>query len=246
MESNNYLIEYGDFKGPANLLLELVRKHKIDIYQIRLNIVISEFQEFIKITKDILLDTISGFTYTASILLEIKSRSIIPSQDHEHLEEESDIEDNLFLLAREKKLKVFQKVSNYLVHLKEIEELYYIRESPVEDQFIEIFPDIFNNLDVKFLQNMASMLLKKNKFDLDLSRIYTDESNITVIDEMKRIRAIVNSNSQISFRDLSANHKMLIDKIVCFLSILELYKNEYIDIIQFENFGDILIKKLKD
>ncbi len=246
MESNNYLIEYEDFNGPANLLLELVRKHKIDIYQIRLNIVISEFQAFVKITKDILLDTISGFTYIASILLEIKSRSIIPSQDHEHLEEESDIEDNLLLLAREKKLKVFQKVSNYLEHLKEIEELYYIRESPVEDQFIEIFPDIFNNLDVKFLQNMASTLLKKNKFDLDLSRIYTDESNITVIDEMKRIRAIVNSNSQISFRDLSANYKMLIDKIVCFLSILELYKNEYIDIIQFENFGDILIKKLKD
>jgi segregation and condensation protein A len=245
LEPNNYLIEYDDFEGPASLLLEVVRKRKVDIYKIELNVIISEFQEFIKKTKNILLDTISGFTYIASILLEIKSRSIIPSQDTDLQDDDMDFENSRLLLMRERQLKTFQKISSYLEHLKEIEELYYIREAPIEEQFIDIFPDIFKDLNIEYLNKLASGLLIKNEFDMDLSRIYTDESTITIFDEMRRIREIINNKSQISFKDLSSSHELLIDKIVCFLSILELYKNEYIDIVQFENFGDILIKKLQ-
>lgn len=245
METNDYLIQYDDFKGPASLLLDVVRKNKIDIYKIKLDKIISEFQEFIQNSKNILLDTISGFTYIASILLEIKSRSIIPSQSSEQQSDDIDIEDRKLLFIREKQLKTFQKVSIYLEHLKEIEELYYIREAPIEDRFIDIFPEIFNDLNTGNLNRLASLLLKKNEFEMDLSRIYTDEATITIFDEMNRIKDIINNRQQISFRDLSSNHQLLIDKIVCFLSILELYKNEYIDIVQFENFGDILIKKLE-
>jgi segregation and condensation protein A len=245
LEPNNYLIEYDDFEGPASLLLEVVRKRKVDIYKIELNVIISEFQEFIKKTKNILLDTISGFTYIASILLEIKSRSIIPSQDTDLQDDDMDFENSRLLLMRERQLKTFQKISSYLEHLNEIEELYYIREAPIEEQFIDIFPDIFKDLNIEYLNKLASGLLIKNEFDMDLSRIYTDESTITIFDEMRRIREIINNKSQISFKDLSSSHELLIDKIVCFLSILELYKNEYIDIVQFENFGDILIKKLQ-
>ena len=245
MEPNNYLIEYDDFEGPVSLLLEVVRKRKVDIYKIELNVIISEFQEFIKKTKNILLDTISGFTYIASILLEIKSRSIIPSQDTDLQDDDMDFENSRLLLMRERQLKTFQKISSYLEHLKEIEELYYIREAPIEEQFIDIFPDIFKDLNIEYLNKLASGLLIKNEFDMDLSRIYTDESTITIFDEMRRIREIINKKSQISFKDLSSSHELLIDKIVCFLSILELYKNEDIDIVQFENFGDILIKKLQ-
>ena len=244
MEANNYLIEYEDFRGPANLLLEVVRKRKIDIYKNELNIIITEFQEFIHKSKNILLDTITGFTYIASILLEIKSRSIIPSQDSDQQDEEQDFQDRKLLFLRERQLKTFQKVSSYLEHLKEMEELYFIREYPIEDQFIDIFPDIFKDLNIEYLSRIASGLMKKNEFDMDLSKIYTDESTTTIFDEMKRIKQLIGDKGEISFREISAVHKRLIDKIVCFLSILELYKNEQIDIIQFENFGDILIKNL--
>ncbi len=244
MEANNYLIEYEDFRGPADLLLEVVRKRKIDIYKIELNVIIAEFQEFIQKAKNILLDTISGFTYIASILLEIKSRALIPSQDSGQQDEEQDFEERKLLFLRERQLKIFHKVSSYIEHLKDVEELYFVREDPIEDQFIDIFPDIFKDLSVENLNSIASGLLKKNEFDMDLTKIYTDESTITIFAEMKRIRQIISDKGEISFREISSVHIRLIDKIVCFLSILELYKNEQIDIIQFENFGDILIKKL--
>ena len=76
-----YLIEYSDFSGPANLLLYLIRKKKVDIYQGKISSIIEGFLEYINKNKEILLDTISSFVYIAAILLEIKASSIIPSQN---------------------------------------------------------------------------------------------------------------------------------------------------------------------
>jgi len=88
-ESEDYLIEYQKFKGPIYLLLELVQKKKEDIYEISLSTIIKEFIDYIKIKKNILFDTLSGFIYTASILVEIKSRSLISSESRSAHEEEN-------------------------------------------------------------------------------------------------------------------------------------------------------------
>jgi segregation and condensation protein A len=81
LDNSQYYIHYEDFNGPAGLLLELVRKKKIDLYQVKLNSIILDFLIFVEKNKNtILLETLSSFVYIASILLEIKSRSVIPSQ----------------------------------------------------------------------------------------------------------------------------------------------------------------------
>jgi segregation and condensation protein A len=67
LEEQNYLITYEDFNGPASLLLELVRKRKIDIYEIKLNSIILDFLNYIKDYKNVLLETLSSFLYIASI-----------------------------------------------------------------------------------------------------------------------------------------------------------------------------------
>jgi len=77
-----------------------------------------------------------------------------------------------------------------------------------------------------------------------LSTVYLDNASISIIDEMDRIKRELLSKIEVSFMQLSESYSELIDKIICFLSILELYKNELIDIIQFENFGNIIIKNI--
>jgi segregation and condensation protein A len=242
--NGHYQVEFEDFKGPAHVLLELVRKRKIDIYQIRLSDIISDFLEYISIQKEVLLDTLSSFLYIASVLLEIKSNSIIPSQNRDKDEEDIAIVDREVLLERQKQFKIFGKISGYLAKLKDSEAFYYVREAPIEKEFIELLPDILKNLKLENLNNIASVLLKKEDFLIDLSRVYIDDSTITIVDEMKRIHEMVSEKGEVSFRSLTKKYSLLVDKIICFLSILELYKNESIDLIQFENFGDIVIKKL--
>lgn len=244
MGSVHYQVEFEDFKGPAHVLLDLVRKRKIDIYQIRLSDVISDFLEYIKVQKEVLLDTLSSFLYIAAILLEIKSNSIIPSQNRDKDDDDIAIVDREVLLERQKQFKTFGKVSRYLAKLKESEAFYYVREAPIEIEFIELLPDFLKSLKLENINYLASVLLKKEDFLIDLSRIYVDDSTITIVDEMKRIHELVSVKGEVSFISVTSRYSLLVDKIICFLSILELYKNEFIDLIQFENFGDIVIKKL--
>ncbi len=244
MVNGHYLIEFDDFKGPAHVLLDLVRKRKVDIYQIRLSDVISDFLEYVKIQKEVLLDTLSSFLYIAAILLEIKSNSIIPSQNRDNEDEDIAVVDREVLLEREKQFKIFGKVSRYLAKLKESEGFYFVREAPIEIEFIEVLPDFLKNLKLENLNYLASVLLKKEDFLIDLSQIYIDDSTITIIDEMKRIHELVAVKGEVSFKSVTSKYSLLVDKIICFLSILELYKNEVIDLIQFESFGDIVIKRI--
>jgi len=240
--NNQYLIEYSDFKGPANLLLDLIRKKKVDIYQVRLSSIINDFLEYVKENKEILLDTLSSFLYIATILLEIKANSIIPSQNKILPDEEESL-DGEILQYREQQYMIYKKISHYIAKLKELEALYFIRESPVEVQFIAMLPDFLKNLNIENINNLASVLLMKRDFHIDFSEIYLEDSTTTIIDEMKRIQVLIVEKKEVTFAEIAEKYTFLIDKIICFLSILELYKNEFIDIIQFENFGNIIIKK---
>ena len=242
MGEQSYLIKYEDFSGPANLLLDLVRKRKVDIYQIRLNSIILDFLDFIKTNKYTLLDTLSSFLYITAILLEIKSSSIIPSQSKK--EEEIEIGDDSLLKVREKEYRIYQKTANYIEKLIDEEKFYFVREAPLEKEFLNVLPDFLDKLNIELINYIASTLLKKNDFIFDLSTVYLDNASISIIDEMDRIKKELLSKKEVSFMQLSESYSELIDKIICFLSILELYKNELIDIIQFENFGNIIIKNI--
>ena len=242
MGEQSYLIKYEDFSGPANLLLDLVRKRKVDIYQIRLNSIILDFLEFIKTNKNILLDTLSSFLYITAILLEIKSSSIIPSQSKK--EEEIEIGDDSLIKVREQEYRIYQKTANYVQKLIDEEKFYFMREAPLEKEFLNVLPDFLDKLNIELINYIASTLLKRDDFIIDLSTVYLDNASISMIDEMDRIKKELLSKKEVSFIQLSESYSELIDKIICFLSMLELYKNELIDIIQFENFGNIIIKNI--
>lgn len=96
------------------------------------------------------------------------------------------------------------------------------------------------------MQRWASKLLgREEREELDYtSYIYSNNTNLTVFDEMERIRKLLALRDTLTFKELTLDYNKIIDKIICFLSILELYKNEFIDVIQFESFGNIIIKRI--
>jgi len=244
VENKDYLVEYQKFKGSIYLLLELVQKKKVDIYEISLSTIIKGFISYVKNKKNILFDTLSGFIYTASIMLEIKSRSLIPSKRKIDDEKEDELGIEI-LRRREEEYVIFKKISNYFKSLYEKESLYYIREAPIEEKFLNLFPDFMKNISIEELSLIASKLLKYKEERLNLSDIYNHRVSINIFKEMRRIREILDSRDDITFKELTLKYDKVIDKIISFLSILELYKKEIIHIVQFENFGNIVIKRAK-
>lgn len=244
IDVKDYLVEYKKFKGPLYLLLDLVREKKEDIYEISLNVIIKDFITYIKDNKNVLFDTLSGFIYVASILLEIKSRSLLPSKNEAAAEEENILNSEI-LKKREEEYRIFKKISNYLRSIYEKESLYFIREAPIEKEFLSLLPDFTNDINVEELSLIASKLIKYSEERLDLESFYNQRSGINIFGEMKRIKKLLSLKDNVTFKEITSKYEKIIDKIVSFLSLLELYKKNEIDIIQFENFGSIIIKRIK-
>ena len=241
IKKDTYTVKYEDiFSGPIELLLALIQKKKAEIYDIKLSDVIGGFAEYIRDKEKVLLDTISGFIYFSSILLEIKSRSLLPSKEKDDKEEgELDIS---ILRRREEEYKTYKKISNYISNKSVEGSLFFMREAPMEKELMGLLPDFMERLDVLELWAIAGRLFTRVKIDLDLGDVYNHRSTITIFDEMERIRNIISGRKEVTFREISTVYKQVIDKIVSFLSVLELYKNEEIEILQFESFGNIIIR----
>jgi len=244
IEVKDYLVEYKKFKGPLYLLLDLVQKKKEDIYEINLSIIIKDFISYIKDKKNILFDTLSGFIYVASILLEIKSRSLLPSKNETAGDDENILNIEI-LKKREEEYRIFKKISNYLRSIYEKESLYFIREAPVEKEFLKLLPDFTRDINMEELSIIASKLIKYNEERLDLGSFCNQRSGINIFEEMKRIKKLLYLKDDITFKEITLKYDRIIDKIISFLSLLELYKKNEIDIMQFENFGSIIIKRIK-
>ena len=228
------------FNGPIELLLELVQKKRVDIYDISLSYIIKGFSDFIKEKKNVLLDTISGFIYFFSILLEIKSRSLLPSR-HIADEDKGELDINI-LKRREEEYRTYKKVSNYINNKALEESLFFIREAPIEKELLNILPDFMEELDLVELWLIASRIFSQMKLEINPGEIYADHSTISIFEEMERIKNILDGRKDITFKEISSIYKQVLDRIISFLSILELYKSEEIEIVQFESFGNILIK----
>lgn len=244
VEEKDYLVEYKKFKGPLYLLLDLVQKKKEDIYEISLSTIIKDFISYIKDKKNILFDTLSGFIYVASILLEIKSRSLLPSKNETAGDDENILNIEI-LKQREEEYRIFKKISNYLRSIYEKESLYFIREAPIEKEFLKLLPDFTKDINIEELSLIASKLIKYNEERLDLGSFCNQTSGINIFEEMKRIKKLLYLKDDITFKEITLKYDRVIDKIISFLSLLEMYKKNEIDIIQFENFGSIIIKRIK-
>jgi segregation and condensation protein A len=239
---SGYILKYGDiFEGPVDLLLELVRNKKVDIYDISISYIIKGFLDFLKNKKNTVLETISGFVYFSSLLLEIKSRSLLPSRKNEE-----DVGGGMvinILKRREKEYRTYRKVSNYISSIITEESLYFIREGQMENNLFDSLTDFMDELDPAQLWMTAGRMFKQIGIDFDIAKVYDNHSILNIFSEMDRIKKILKNRSDVTFREISSFYDSVLDKIICFLSILELYKNEEIDITQFETFGNIIIKK---
>lgn len=236
----SYIIKYEDiYDGPVDLLVELIRKKKINIYDISISYIIEGFSDYISKVDEAILETLSSFIYFASILLEIKSRSLLPSQKSESDEGELDIN---ILKRREEEYRIYKKVSNYIDSKILKSDLFFIREAPLEKSLISILPDFMEELDAVQIWSIAGRLFLNMDIETELKHIYDSRSTIKMAEEMERVRSVLSERKEVTFREISSVYDMVIDRIISFLSLLELYKNDEIEILQFESFGNIIIR----
>lgn len=241
-------IKIENFEGPFDLLLHLIKKNKMDIYNVNIYDITLQYIDYINKLKELDLDIASEFIVMAATLIEIKSRSLLPRKLK--VEEEEDDAENLqkLLFDRLLEYRKFKKVSIYLMEKYVGRGNVYFKRPEIifqkKDYFIDL-NEIFKNMNIldfylKYKSLMASYIEKQNISNPIQTNIYVDKFKV-----QDKIKYLKQTNEPIlKFNELIEKCEEKIEIIVTFIAILELVKQKYFKIIQVDRFTNIIIQKV--
>ncbi|MFH1519165.1 MAG: segregation/condensation protein A [Candidatus Omnitrophota bacterium] len=220
------------FEGPLDLLLYLIKKDHLNIYDIPIAQVIEQYLQFLELMKLLDINLASEYLVTAANLISIKSKMVLPRAE-EPQEEEVDPRDELVrkLLEYEK----FKEAAEFLRD-KEAERNRYFKRPPLETPAGEVFIEasIFDLISA--FKNALKEVPKDIFFE-----VVKDE--FTVEQKIHDLLHLLLAQEKVSLEELFSAAKNKLEIVVTFLAILELIKLREIATIQEELFGPILIAR---
>jgi segregation and condensation protein A len=231
------------FEGPMDLLLHLIDKAQIDIYDIPINHITEQFIQYIYHMEELNLDIASDFLVMAATLVEIKSKLLLPyeKQDSSLQLEMEELDPRAELVRRLVEYKKYKAVSEELRLFEDVQSKIYYK--PREDLFNYDENEFeLEGLDINLLLKSISKIIKKrSKSDrvLTINEIQRDE--YTLEQCIKDIQNILKIELRLKFSNLIDENSTRKEIIVCFLSILELIRMKEIKVIQEEDFSDLII-----
>ena len=237
----NYTIKIDEFEGPLDLLLHLIKESNIDIYDISISVITKQYLDYINAMQELNINIASEYLVMASELMVIKSKSLLPNVE-EHTEEDTEDEE----LTREnliKKLVEYQKYKEMTPLLQELEnkrrEIYI--KSP--DNLTNIYNKEITNdgsISVEDLIQAFQKFLERKEKEKPLSTKVTNKE-YSVKKRKASIRNYLKEKGKAEFTELFTEYnKSYI--IVTFMSILELAKENKINITQDKNFDNIYLE----
>ena len=230
------------YEGPFDLLLQLILKEQVDIYEVNLaHIVDAYLLEIDRMQRDenLDLDVITGFLLIAATLVELKARRLLPGSADVDLDEELALwEERDLLLARLLEAKTFKDVASVFSELADEADLSFPRAVGADERFADVMPDLLEGTSVRSLQRAAIRALTPKPVPV-VDLFHVNPIKITVADAVTELLDELPRVGRISFRRLTADLAERIEVIVRFLAVLELFKQGVVEIEQPERFGDI-------
>ncbi|PIP28040.1 MAG: hypothetical protein COX29_03280 [Candidatus Moranbacteria bacterium CG23_combo_of_CG06-09_8_20_14_all_35_22] len=226
-----YNVKTEKFEGPMDLLLELIQKEKLEITQLSLSRVASEYLDYIKDNQSINLEHLADFLSVASRLILIKSRALLLMLKFSE-EEEEEIQDLTHQLEEYKK---FKEASIKLGKIAQSGKICYSREGFTDVKAVFYPPEDFNIYDFKkhFLAILSEIPILEKLSNEIVSEVVTLEEKINDLEIFLREKI------QSSFADLVEKSTDKVEVIVSFLAMLEMIKQRLIEVEQTNLFEDI-------
>ncbi len=234
----NYAVKLDIFEGPLDLLLFLIKKNEIDIYNIPIALVTEQYFQYLKMIKDINLDLAGEYLVMASTLIHIKSRMLLPPPEEPEEEEEEDPRAELV-----RQLLEHQRFKEAALSLKErplLERDVFTRAALPPEEAEKMTVDEEELIEVSVFElieafhRVVSQLDRKELLEIDLEKL----SLTDIINEIMDQLSVTKSST---FEDLLKGKRDRRRVIYTFLAILELIKLRMIKVYQTSVFGVIRI-----
>lgn len=226
----------GDFEGPLDLLLHLIKEKKMSIMEIKLAEVTDQYLAYVQAMKDADMELAAEFLIIASTLIEIKSRSLIPTEEVPE-DDDPEMELKMRLMAQEEYV-LFKEAGEKLHNLENLERFYKAPDKSVGDPRI-----VFNqfNLD-KMLDAFARILMKAQDREETATPKQIKKDRWTVAEKIAFIKSSLIENKEINFFSLFDESYSKLEVINVFLAILELLKFQFAEVTQEGKYEDITIR----
>jgi len=241
-------IKVTNFEGPFDLLLHLIKKNEMNIYDINIFEITNQYLEYLKSMKAMDLEVTSEFIVIAATLIEIKSKHLLPKNKEEHCaDEERDIEKEL--LNKLIEYRKFKVIAENLKMCEQYAGIMFSKKPEIieEDNKNTKETDFLQSITILDLYNLYNNLMQEymNKMNTDNiinKKILADEYKIE--DKMEELKQRIDSFGKIHFTKLIYGYSSKLEVIVTFLALLELIKIRSVRVIQESNFKDIYLERV--
>jgi segregation and condensation protein A len=244
-----YEVQTPVFEGPFDLLLHLILKEEVDLWEISLarivDVYVAEVDKQLDQLGAIDLETATEFLLIAATLVELKARRLLPGRDDVDLDEElARFEERDLLLARLLECKTFQDVAQAL-HTRMVDAgKSYARVAGPEEPFRSLAPDPLERSGLGAFAAAALRALAPKPS----TEVHTDHVapiRASVRDAIETVLALLPDRGAVRFRDLVAGVDERLEVIVRFLAVLELFKQGIVDLEQPSNFAELVVRPLE-
>ncbi len=227
------------FEGPVDLLLHLVNSHQVDVYDIPLSTVVDAFVAEVAQWEQVDLPTLSEFLVVAAVLVELKSKRLLPGPDDVEPDEElAGWEERDLLLARLLECQAYSAAADGFALMMEQATRSIPRSAGLDDGFVVHAPDLLAGVTPG--QVMAAYLRATAARPIPMVDLYhVTVDAVTVSEAVSELEDRLPSVGTATFRQLTDHLTTRMEIIVRFLALLELCKQGRVALEQGETFGEM-------
>jgi segregation and condensation protein A len=239
------------FEGPLDLLLHLIDKNKVNIYDIPIVMITEQYLEYVDNMDKEDLDVVSEFLVMAATLLDIKSKMLLPKEvDEEGQEQDPRAE----LVEKLLEYKLFKYMSYELKKQQVDAEKSFYKAPTIPKEVSAYCPpinidEIIADTTLIKLNQVFQDVLKRQEDKIDPIRSKfgkIEKEEVSMSEKLVQVKAYLNKHRKFNFRQMLSSNSSKVSTIVTFLVILELIKTGFVQVYQESTMSDIQITVVKD
>ena len=231
----------GDFEGPLDLLLHLIKKSKMEIFDIEISEITNQYLNYIKEMSEMNLDIASEYLVMAAELIEMKSKRLLPISNEE-VDEDEEINPEEVLKRRLIEYQKYKETGEIFKSLEEKRSSFFTKAPESLQKYSSEKLENDGSIGIDDLLEAFKKLLERQEYNKPVSTKIT-RKELSVKERSAKIREILKEKKKLKFIELFDDFSKSY-VVVTFLSILEMVKNGEISIKQDNNFSDIYLERV--
>jgi segregation and condensation protein A len=237
----DYVVKTEVFEGPFDLLLHLIARQRVDIWQVSLSRITEEYLAEIRRMRALDLEVATEFLVVAATLLELKAARLLPSPDADSDEIEAALEERDLLFARLLQYRAYKQVAGLFGARLAEQAAYVPRRVGAEDLLRRIAPELLIGITPEDLARLAAAAFTPSP-PPEVTTTHIGPPRLSVAEAVNSLAQRLKDRGSSSFEELVGRQAVPIEVVVGLLAVLELYKRSLVELDQTSTFGDITIR----